>query len=145
MRTRSELTGKAASTSRRTSGRARQRKASGTDWREGTLALLRRTIVAADPAAVEEMKWKKPSNPEGVPVWSRDGILCVANVLKGSVRLTFPYGPEIPDPKQLFNSRLDSKVVRAIDVFEGEKVDRAALIAIVRAAVRRNVVKASRR
>ena len=65
------------------------------DWREGTLSRLREVILKSDPAAIEEMKWKKPSNPEGVPVWSHDGIICVANVLKNAVRLTFPYGPEV--------------------------------------------------
>lgn len=108
------------------------------DWRSRTLAQLRAVIRRADPDVTEELKWKKPSNPTGEPVWSHGGILCVGNTLKSSVRLTFPAGVEMKDPKKLFNSRLDSKTVRAIDVFEGATVDEAALMAIVRQAVRLN-------
>lgn len=106
------------------------------DWRGATLAALRATILAADPGMVEEVKWKMRSNPDGVPVWSHNGIVCIANVLKAAVRLTFTNGPEIKDPKKLFNARLDSKVVRAIDVHEGEKWNEEALKALVRDAVR---------
>lgn len=112
-----------------------------TDWRDGTLAELRSLIQKADPSAVEEVKWRKPSNPDGVPVWSHDGIVCVGNVLKRAVRLTFPKGAQIRDPTKLFNTRLDSRTVRAVDVFEGERVNGPALIAIVREAVRLNAVK----
>src|SRR5664279_1962158 len=84
------------------------------DWRSETLSQLRALIRNADPAGVEEVKWKKPSNPMGVPVWSHDGILCVADTLKKAVRLTFPKGAHMKDPKKLFNTRLDSKTVRAI-------------------------------
>lgn len=108
------------------------------DWRASTLAQLRAIIRRADPTVIEELKWKKPSNPSGDPVWSHDGIVCVGNTLKASVRLTFPDGARIADPKKLFNSRLDSKAVRAIDVFEGKSVDPAALGAIVRAAIKLN-------
>lgn len=111
---------------------------SSTDWRDATLRQLRAVIEAADPAAIEEIKWRKPSNPDGVPVWSHAGILCVGNVLKSAVRLTFPKGARIRDPKRVFNARLDSGSVRAVDVHEGEAVDEAALIAIVRQAVRLN-------
>ncbi len=97
--------------------------------------------MRADPAAIEEVKWRRPSNPDGAPVWSHAGILCVGNVLKNAVRLTFPKGAQIPDPKQLFNTRLDSRTVRAIDVHEGETVDERALEAIVRETVRLNVSK----
>jgi hypothetical protein len=90
---------------------------------------------------VEEVKWKKPSNPAGVPVWSHDGIVCIGDALKNSVRLTFPKGALITDPKKLFNSRLDSKTNRAIDVSEGEPVDDAALAALIRDAVRLNLSK----
>ena len=106
------------------------------DWRGATLAALRAAILAADPGMVEEVKWKMRSNPDGVPVWSHNGIVCIANVLKAAVRLTFTNGPEIKDPKKLFNARLDSKVVRAIDVHEGEKWNEEALKALVRDAVR---------
>lgn len=101
------------------------------DWRVRTLSHLRNVIQRADPAAVEEMKWKKPSNPAGVPVWSHDGMVCVADTLKSAVRLTFPKGAQVRDPKKLFNSRLESRTVRAIDFHEGESVDEAALEALV--------------
>ena len=90
------------------------------------------------------MKWKKPSNPTGVPVWSRDGIVCVGEALKNRVRLTFPKGASIADPAGLFNARLDSNSVRAIDFGEEGAVDEAALQAIVVDAVRLNASKASR-
>jgi hypothetical protein len=108
-------------------------------WQGKTLASLRKCIRQADPAIVEEVKWRKPSNPDGVPVWSHDGIVCVGNLLKAAVRLTFPKGAEIEDPTHVFNTRLDSRSVRAVDVHETEAVDRAALTAIVRRAVRLNV------
>ncbi len=103
------------------------------------LSHLRALIREADPGVVEEVKWKKPSNPLGVPVWSHGGIVCVGNVLKRSVRLTFPQGARVKDPKGLFNARLDSKTVRAIDVHEGEAVDEASLRALTLAAVGLNV------
>lgn len=105
------------------------------DWRGTTLSRLRATIKEADPSVVEEIKWRKPTRPQGVPVWSHDGIICVADVLKRAVRLTFPNGPRMKDPNHLFNMRLDSKVVRAIDVHEGEAVDEGALKALIREAV----------
>jgi hypothetical protein len=106
------------------------------DWRGATLAELRALIKKADPDLVEEVKWKKPSKPEGVPVWSHDGILCVADTLKKAVRLTFPKGAQMSDPKHLFNTRLDSKTVRAIDFFEDSRIDGRALTALIREAVR---------
>lgn len=108
------------------------------DWRAVTLGRLREFIKKADPEVVEELKWRKPSNPGGDPVWSHDGIVCVGNTLKLSVRLTFPKGRSLSDPKGLFNSRLDSSSVRAIDYFEGVAVDGPGLKAIVRGAVRLN-------
>ncbi len=111
------------------------------DWRGKTLARLRTSIKKASPSVVEEVKWKKPSNPAGVPVWSQDGIVCVGEALKSAVRLTFPKGALVADPKKLFNSRLDSKSTRAIDVREGETLDDAALAALVRDAVRLNASK----
>jgi|SRR5579859_363266 len=105
------------------------------DWRGVKLSRLRAVIKAADPAVVEEVKWKKPSKPEGVPVWSHDGIVCVADTLKHAVRLTFPKGAKVTDPKKLFNTRLDSKAVRAIDFFEGDTVDETALQALILEAV----------
>ena len=91
---------------------------------------------------VEEVKWKKPSNPAGVAVWSQDGIVCIGEALKNAVRLTFPKGALVADPKKLFNARLDSNTVRAIDVREGESLNDAALAALIRSAVRLNVSKA---
>ncbi len=116
-----------------------------TDWRGKMLSRLRKSILQADPAVVEEVKWKKPSNPEGVPVWSRDGIVCIANILKGAVRLTFPEGAQIKDPNKLFNTRLDSKTVRAIDYHEGEIVDEVGLKAIVLQAVALNSLEVRER
>ena len=94
---------------------------------------------------VGEMKWKKPSNPSGVPVWSHDGIICIGEPLKNATRLTFPHGASIKDPKKLFNARLDSTSVRAIDFHEGDAVDEAALKAIILDAVRLNTSKVRKR
>lgn len=115
------------------------------DWRSRKLKLLRALIKKADPAVVEEVKWKKPSKPMGVPVWSHDGILCLGDTLKNAVRLTFPKGAQIKDPKKLFNTRLDSNTVRAIDFFEGDTVDEAALKALILEAVRLNTSKTHKR
>ena len=115
------------------------------DWRGEKLSQLRALIQKADPAVVEEVKWKKPSNPMGVPVWSHDGIVCVADTLKKAVRLTFPKGAQMKDPQKLFNTRLDSKTVRAIDFHEGEAVDEAALEALIREAVGLNISKGGKR
>ncbi len=111
------------------------------DWRGKKLSQLRALIKKADPAVVEEVKWKKPSNPSGVPVWSHDGIICIADTLKNAVRLTFPKGAQMKDPKKLFNTRLDSKTVRAIDFYEGETIDEHALKALILDAVRLNTRK----
>jgi hypothetical protein len=104
-------------------------------WRTTTSSRLRSLIKAADRSIVEEVKWKKPSRPSGVPVWSHDGIICVGEALKSAVRLTFPKGASLEDPAKLFNTRLDSKTVRAIDVHEGDKVDEAALKRLIVEAV----------
>jgi hypothetical protein len=111
------------------------------DWRGKKLSELRALIKNADPAVVEEVKWKKPSNPMGVPVWSHDGIICIADTLKNAVRLTFPKGAQMRDPKKLFNTRLDSNTVRAIDFHEGDPVEEAALKALILDAVRLNTAK----
>ena len=112
------------------------------DWRGGTLSQLRSLIKKADPGVVEEVKWKKPSNPMGVPVWSHDGIVCIGEALKNAVRLTFPKGAQVKDPKKLFNTRLESNSVRAIDFHEGETVDQASLKALILEAVELNAQKA---
>lgn len=113
------------------------------DWRGETLSRLRVLIQQADSDAVEEVKWKKPSRPEGIPVWSHDGMLCFADTLKSAVRLTFPKGAQMQDPNKLFNTRLDSKTVRAIDFHEGDAVDEAALKALIMEAVALNKSKAN--
>jgi hypothetical protein len=115
------------------------------DWRGQKLSRLRSVIVKADPAVVEEVKWKKPSRPEGVPVWSHHGIICTGEMLKSAVRLTFPKGAEIADPTGVFNTRLDSKTVRAVDMREGDRIDEEALTALVREAMRLNESKAGKR
>lgn len=111
------------------------------DWRGKRLSQLRALIKKADAGLVEEVKWKKPSNPAGVPVWSHGGIVCIGEPLKNAVRLTFPKGARIKDPKKLFNARLDSNSVRAVDFREGDAVDQAALKAIILDAVRLNESK----
>lgn len=108
------------------------------DWRGAMLSYLRAVIKDADPSVVEEVKWKKPSKPEGVPVWSHEGILCVADTLKNAVRLTFPKGAQLQDPKKLFNTRLESKAVRAIDFHQDDVLDEAAFKALVFEAVQLN-------
>jgi len=115
------------------------------DWRGKKLARLRTLIKKADPAVVEEVKWKKPSKPSGVPVWSHEGIICVADTLKDAVRLTFPKGASMKDPKKLFNTRLDSKTVRAIDLHADGTLNEAALKALIREAVRANTARARKR
>lgn len=114
-------------------------------WRSSVLAELRAVIKRADPAAVEEVKWKKPSRPMGVPVWSHDGNICIAEPLKNAVRLTFPKGALLRDPKHLFNARLDSSSVRAIDFHEGDTVNEAALKALIVQAAALNAATARAR
>ena len=109
------------------------------DWRGETLSRLRGIVLGAGPAVVEEVKWKKPSRPEGVPVWSVDGIVCIGEMLKNAVRLTFPKGAQLADPDKLFNTRLDSSKVRAIDFVEGEQVPEDALRALIVEASALNV------
>jgi len=112
------------------------------DWRGEKLKHLRVLIQHADPAVVEEVKWKKPSNPAGVPVWSHDGIICIGEALKNAVRLTFPKGALVEDPKKLFNARMESRTARAIDLHEGDAPDEDALKALIREAANLNRVKA---
>src|SRR5215469_5284258 len=113
------------------------------DWRGETLSQLRAVIKTADQGVVEEVKWKKPSKPSGVPVWSHSGIICMADTLKNAVRLTFPKGARMQDPQKLFNTRLDSNSVRAIDFHQGEVVDEAALTALILEAVGLNTAKSA--
>ncbi|MDA8356682.1 MAG: DUF1801 domain-containing protein [Actinomycetota bacterium] len=108
------------------------------DWRGATLSKLRTLILQADPNAVEELKWKKPSNPRGVPVWSDGGMICTGEIYRDHVKLTFAKGARLDDPHGLFNASLDGNLRRAIDVHEGEEVDGAALKALVRSALSLN-------
>ena len=108
------------------------------DWRGEMLSRLRALIKQADPEVVEEVKWRKPSNPAGVPVWSHDGLICSGETYKTIVKLTFAKGASLKDPSGLFNSSLDGNTRRAIDFHEGEAVDEDAFRALVRAAVSLN-------
>ena len=109
------------------------------DWRELALERMRGLILKADPAMVEERKWKKPSNGmAGVPVWSHDGIVCTGETYQQVVKLTFAKGARLPDPERLFNSSLDGGTRRAIDIHEGEEVDADAFQALIQAAVAQN-------
>ena len=108
------------------------------DWREETLDLMRALILEADPGMIEERKWKKAANPDGVPVFSHHGIVCTGETYKQVVKLTFAHGASLPDPKHLFNAGLESGTRRAIDIREGETVDPAVFKALVKAAVARN-------
>lgn len=102
-------------------------------WKRDVVTALRAAIRAADPGIVEAVKYKKPSKPEGVPFWTHDGDVCFVDVLKNAVRLTFSKGARM-EASPLFNTRLDSKVVRAIDFSEGDTVDAAAITALVKEA-----------
>ena len=111
------------------------------DWRRETLARVRALINDADPGAVEEAKWKKASNPAGVPTWSHHGIICTGETYKDKVKLTFARGAALPDPSLLFNSSLDGGTRRAIDFHEGDQINEKALKALVRAAAALNTSK----
>ena len=110
-----------------------------TDWRGKTFASIRKSILEADREIIEEWKWM------GSPVWSRDGIIAVGNAHKGKVKLTFSHGASLPDPDKLFNAGLEGKVWRAIDLFEGDKVNERALKTLIRAAVDYNQSKLRRK
>ena len=108
------------------------------DWRGATLAKLRRLIREADPGVAETVKWRKPSNPHGVPVWEHDGIICTGETYKDKVKLTFAKGASLEDPEKLFNSSLDGATRRAIDFREGDEVDENAFKALIREALELN-------
>jgi hypothetical protein len=109
------------------------------DWRGETLARIRKLIRAADPEIVEEVKWRKPSNPLGVPVWEHAGIICTGETYKDKVKLTFAKGAALADPARLFNASLDGNARRAIDIHEGDTIDEEALQALIRGAVALNI------
>jgi hypothetical protein len=106
-----------------------------TDWRGKTFVVVRKTFLDADPEIVEEWKWM------GSPVWSRHGIIAVANAHKDKVKVTFAQGASLPDPDKLFNAGLDGKLWRAIDLFEGDRVNERGLKTLVRAAIDYNRTK----
>ena len=109
------------------------------DWRTETLARIRALIKQADPEAVEEVKWRKPSNAmAGVPVWSHDGMICTGETYKGKVKLTFAQGALLDDPSGLFNAGLEGGTRRAIDVLEGDKLNEKAFKALIREAAALN-------
>jgi hypothetical protein len=110
-----------------------------TDWRGITLAGLRKNILAADREIIEEWKWM------GSPVWSRDGMIAVGNAHKDKVKLTFSHGASLPDPDKLFNAGLGGNMWRAIDLFEGDKINERALKNLVRAAIEYNQIKLKRK
>ncbi len=112
-------------------------------WRAEALTEVRRLIHEADPDVVEEVKWVKPSNPLGVPVWSHDGILCTGEVYKAAVKLTFARGAALADPNGLFNAGLTGNVRRAIDLREGDVLDAEAFKDLLRAAVEANLHSAA--
>ena len=111
------------------------------DWRGETLARVRSLIHEADPDIVEEVKWRKPSNPLGVPVWEHDGIVCTGETYKDKVKLTFARGASLKDPAGLFNSSLDGNLRRAIDIHEGDTLDGQAFKSLIRAAAALNTAK----
>lgn len=115
------------------------------DWRGVTLSGIRALIKQADPDVVEELKWKKPTNPAGVPVWSDDGVICTGEVYRDHVKLTFAKGASLDDPHGVFNASLGGNLRRGIDVCEGDSVDGAAFEAHVRAAVALNKTTARRK
>jgi hypothetical protein len=108
------------------------------DWRGETLAKIRRLIKHADPKVVEELKWRKPSAPAGVPAWSHDGLICTGETYKSVIKLTFAKGAQLKDPKRLFNSSLEGNARRAIDLHEGDRIDETAFEALIREAVALN-------
>ncbi len=115
------------------------------DWRGAALTRLRVLIKQAAPGVVEELKWKKPTNPSGVPVWSDDGMICTGEIYKDHVKVTFAKGASLDDPHGLFNSSLGGNLRRAIDLYENDQVDDAAFKALVRAAVVLNKATGSRK
>jgi hypothetical protein len=110
-----------------------------TDWRGKTFASIRKSILASDREIVEDWKWR------GSPVWSRDGLIAIANAHKDKVKLTFSHGAKLPDPDGLFNAGLGGNLWRAIDFFEGDKINAPALKNLVRAAIEYNRIKLKRK
>ncbi|KRB73198.1 hypothetical protein ASE01_20790 [Nocardioides sp. Root190] len=108
------------------------------DWRSDRVEQIRALIVEAEPAVIEEAKWKKASNPDGVPTFTADGLICTLETYKDKVKTTFAKGASLADPSGLFNASLDAGTRRAIDLHEGDELDTAAFVDLVREAVARN-------
>ena len=119
-------------------------RASG-DWRGETLGRLRALIKEADPEVVETVKWRKPSNPAGIPVWEHDGLICGGEIYRDYVKLTFAHGAALPDPSCLFNAGFGGNTRRAIDVRQGDEIDEEAFKSLVRAAAALNRARSAGR
>ena len=115
------------------------------DWREQALERVRTLIREADPEVVEEVKWRKPTNPGGVPTWSHNGIVCTGETYRDKVKLTFANGASLDDPTRLFNSSLEGSTRRAIDIRKGDTIDEESFKALIRAAVALNLARARKR
>ncbi len=108
------------------------------DWRGKMLVRIRKLVKQADPEIIEEVKWRKPTNPAGVSAWSHEGLVCTGETYKSVVKVTFAKGAQLEDPAELFNASLDGNARRAIDIHEGDKIDEQALKTLIRAAVKLN-------
>ena len=108
------------------------------DWRAGTVDKVRALITRAEPDVVEEAKWRKASNPDGVPTFSSDGLICTVETYKDKVKLTFAQGASLDDPAGVFNASLDAGTRRAIDIQEGDAIDEDAFVELVKEAVTHN-------
>ena len=115
------------------------------DWRTATLAWVRKIIRQAGPDVVEDVKWRKPSRPAGVPVWEHDGVICTGETYKDYVKLTFAKGASLKDPAKLFNASLEGNMRRAIDIREGDRIDEKALKALIKAAAALNTAKTKKK
>jgi len=124
---------------------ATPKKPSAADWRAETLARVRALITEADPKITEDRKWKKPTNPAGVPTFERNGILLTGETYKDKVKLTFAHGAALPDPANLFNASLDAGTRRAIDIREGAALNEKAFKALIKAAVAFNAAEAKKK
>jgi hypothetical protein len=110
-------------------------------WKGDVIKHLRATVKDADPDIIEEIKWKMPTRPEGLPVWTQNGIICFIETWKDNIKLIFFKGSQLSDPNKLFNARLKSSTVRAIELHDGEPIDKAGIKALVLEAVKLNINK----
>lgn len=121
------------------------KRSSSDDWRGSAVSRISRLIKEADPQILEERKWKKAANPDGVPTWSHDGLVCTVETYKDHVKMTFARGASLKDPSKLFNASLEGKVRRAIDIGEDDTLDEGAFKALIREAVALNQASRSRK